>query len=142
MQTMAILNVFEYSFFIIFLVLFYSAIFSPAKSNYPVQSAYTEITGNESISSGLSRSFSEIIRLDFRSAYDYNPYGIRIFLFFLLQLFLRINFLSIVKSRAPDLSLIILDIALSVGIFLIAFWPFLINAVKVIPKCLWSYPSP
>ncbi len=118
---------------IILLALLYSAVFSSEKSNHPVRSFYTEITGNEPISSGLSRSFSEIVRLNFKKSREYNPYGIRIFLFFLVQLFFRINFLIIVKNRNPDVTLIVFDIALSVGVFLIAFWPFLVNAVKVIP---------
>lgn len=123
---------------IILLVLLYSGIFSSDKANYPVKSAYTVMTGNESISSGLSSSFSEIMRLNFKRAHDYNPYGIRIFLFFLVQLFFRINFFIIAKKSSQIPALIIMDIALSLGVFLITFWPFLVNAVKVIPDLFSS----
>ena len=116
----------------IVMILLYSAIFSPEKSDYPVPSAYTGITDNESVSTGLSHSFSEIIRLNFRKAHEYNPYGFRIFLFFLVQLFFKINFLKVARSKVYDASLITLDIVLSVSIFLIAFWPFLIATFEAI----------
>ena len=119
---------------IILMVLLYSGIFSPEKSDYPLHSAYTEITGHESISTGLSHSFSEIVRLNFWKAHEYNPYGIRIFLFFVVQLFFRINFFIVARNRTPDSSLITMDIVLSAGVFLIAFWPFLVSAAKAIPR--------
>jgi hypothetical protein len=70
--------------FIVFLAFFfgYSLIFSALADNHPIPSFYTEITGEETISSGLSRSFSDIIRGNFKSANEYNIYGIRV-LFFL-----------------------------------------------------------
>lgn len=120
---------------IIVMILLYSGIFSTEKSGYPVPSVYTELTGHESVSTGLSHSFSEIIRLNFRKAHEYNPYGIRIFLFFIVQLFLRINFLMIARRRVYDVSLITLDIVLSAGTFLIAFWPFLVATAEAIPEC-------
>ena len=121
---------------LISLVVLYAVIFTPEKSDYPVSSAYTEITGQESISTGLSHSFSEIVRLNFSQAHEYNPYGIRIFLFFVVQLFFRINFLMIARNRTVDSSLITLDIVLSACTFLIAFWPFIVNTVKVISERL------
>ncbi|MBN2214888.1 MAG: DUF2752 domain-containing protein [Bacteroidales bacterium] len=111
-------------------IMLYSVIFTPDRSYHPLPSVYKEITGNEPVSTGLSRSFSAIVRLDLRKAIEYNPFGVRIFLFFIVQLLFRINFFMIARRRTADVPLIILDIALSVGVFIIAFWPFLVNAVK------------
>lgn len=41
-------------------------------------------------SRGLTRAFSQILRFNFSSAISYNPYSIKIFLFFLIQLIARL----------------------------------------------------
>ncbi len=113
-------------------IFLYSLLFSAEKSNYPVHSNYTSITGKPIISNGLSRSFSEIVRLKFDMAKEYNPYGIQIFSFFLSQLLLRIisTGMVIVTSRLNKIVLIA-DIILSSGLFIILFWPFIGELVKV-----------
>lgn len=111
---------------IIFLVFIYSAIFSPDKNNYPVVCIHEKITGEPCFSCGLSHSFSLIVRGKFAEAYSWNPYGIRVFLFFASQLIMRIVFPMLwVKHAETRKQLIILDSAGSVIIFLIAFWPFM-----------------
>ena len=111
---------------ILMTVFIYSGIFSAGSDNYPVPSFYTKLTGKTSVSSGLSRSFSEIIRGKFQSAKVYNPYGIGIFSFFLLQLFLRIFILGFYPKLLKYESVVILtDSILSVLLFLLLFWPFL-----------------
>jgi len=110
---------------VILLIFLYSIVFSADKSNYPVPSAYTKITGKESISNGLSRSFSEMIRFDIKKAREYNIYGPRIFLFFLLQLLLRIFFTAVVLNfsltRKP---VILIDICLTFILYSFSFFPF------------------
>lgn len=41
-------------------------------------------------SRGLTRAFSQILRFNFQEAADFNPYGLKIFFFFLIQLLSRI----------------------------------------------------
>lgn len=110
----------------IILIFIYSAIFSPEKSNYPIHSADKLLSGNHSMSTGLSRGFSSIMRLRFNEALSYNPFSIRIFMFFLIQLFLRIFFL--LYNRNPmhsDIRYIIIpDIAISTVLFIVFFEPF------------------
>jgi hypothetical protein len=75
---------------VIILVIAYSALFSPDKARHPVPSTYTLITGEPSSSTGLSRGFSSIVRFRFSEAQEFNPHSISIFMFFLIQLCMRI----------------------------------------------------
>jgi len=111
---------------VIFLIFLYSAIFSPEKGKYPVKSSYEMITGKTSLSSGMSRAFSSIVRLNFEDAYGYNPYSIRIFIFFLLQFFMRIFILfTIRKNLFGELKyLVIPDAVISAVLFILFFEPF------------------
>lgn len=107
---------------IILLVFIYSGIFSAQKDNYPLPSFYEEITGQTSPSTGLSKSFSEIIRGNFESASEYNKSGILIFLFFLVQLILRICVsLLLIRRIIPKKWLAITDIILSTSLFIYCF---------------------
>ena len=111
---------------VIILVLGYSGLFSPLKDNYPVVCVHEMITGQPCVSCGLSHSFSLIIRGRISEAYEWNSYGLRIFLFFGLQLIMRTAF-SLFSIRYPGTrrQLIIYDIAGSSALFLISFWPFI-----------------
>ena len=71
------------------MIFIYSGIFSAEKENHPIKSACKTITGEPCKSTGLSRSFSEIVRFKFESAKSYNKFSIKIFLFFLIQLFFQ-----------------------------------------------------
>jgi hypothetical protein len=116
---------------VVVLVILYSGIFSPDRNDYPVVCIHEKITGEPCFSCGLSHSFSLIIRGRINEAYEWNIFGMRVFLFFILQLALRIGF-SIYYIKFPDSGkqLIILDSISSGIIFLITFWPFLENIVK------------
>ena len=107
---------------IIILVIGYSCFFSAEKNNYIIKSTYeNKITKPPSY--GLSRSFSAIVRLDFEKANKQNKNGMEIFLFFLIQLFLRITFLIIyLKKRAVHNKLIIIDALTSIFLFVVAFY--------------------
>ena len=111
---------------IIVIILAYSGIFSPEKNNYPVVCIHERLTGEPCFSCGLSHSFSLIVRGRISEAYEWNPYGMRVFLFFISQLLFRAVFLF-VSVRHPEnrQHLIIYDSVASGVIFLISFWPFL-----------------
>jgi len=116
---------------VILLILLYSGIFSPEKDNYPVICVHEKLTGEPCISCGLSHSFSLIVRGRIGEAYQWNAFGMRVFLFFISQLFMRVTFL-LVSLRYPDIrkQLIIYDCVVSGIIFLISFWPFMTSIVK------------
>ncbi|MCU0455732.1 MAG: DUF2752 domain-containing protein [Bacteroidales bacterium] len=112
---------------VIILVMVYSLIFSPDRGEYPVVCIHEKITGEECVSCGLSHSFSLILRGRIDEAYRWNSYGMRIFIFFAAQLFMRIAF-SRIYLRNPSIrrNLILFDTIGSSVIFLIAFMPFLV----------------
>lgn len=111
---------------VIVMVLFYSGIFSPEKNNYPVVCIHEKLTGEPCISCGLSHSFSLIIRGRITEAYEWNPYGMRVFLFFVSQLIFRIDFLRLSVMHPENRKhLVIYDSIASGVIFLITFWPFI-----------------
>jgi len=111
---------------VILLIIAYSGIFSPDKDNYPVVCIHQKLTGQPCFSCGLSHSFSLIVRGRVSEAYQWNIYGMRVFLFFASQLILRIVF-SIFYLKYPDTrkQLILVDGIGSGIIFLFAFWPFI-----------------
>ena len=115
-------------FFAVTLVLIfvYSAVFSPEKNNYPVVCLHEKITGQPCLSCGLSHSFSLILRGKIDEANQWNPYGFRVFLFFIAQLIFRINFLRL-SIKHPDIRklLIIYDSFASLLVFSISFLPFI-----------------
>jgi hypothetical protein len=110
---------------VIMMVFAYSGIFSPDKNNYPVICMHEKLTGLPCFSCGLSHSFSLIIRGRLAEAYQWNIYGMRVFLFFVSQLFMRVLFsVYYVKNKEYNRQLINYDIAGSVIIFLVTFYPF------------------
>ena len=116
---------------IILLILVYAGIFSPDKDKYPVPCIHEEITGETCASCGLSHSLSLILRGRIAEAYECNSNGMRVFIFFVAQLFMRI-FFPIYYINYPDnrKQLIILDITGSSIMFLIVFIPFFIYIFK------------
>jgi hypothetical protein len=113
--------------FIVLSIIVYSFLFTPEKNNYPVHAFTGFINDRPSISTGLSRSFSEIVRLRLDLAKQYNLYGLRIFLFLLIQMVLRIFFILItVGGSITNIKTIVrIDILVSVILFLYCFWPFI-----------------
>jgi hypothetical protein len=111
---------------VILLVLAYSGIFSPDKDNYPVTCIHEKITGLPCFSCGLSHSFSLIVRGRLEEAYQWNVYGMRVFLFFLSQLLMRATFsVCYLRNTGSRKWLIYYDIAGSILIFSISFYPFI-----------------
>jgi hypothetical protein len=119
----------------IILVIIYSGIFSPDKNDYPVVCLHEKITGQPCFSCGLSHSFSLIVRGRISEAYQWNLYGMRVFLFFASQLVLRIVLSFYYLKNTPyQKQLIIIDSVGSGILFLITFWPFLVNIVDEFVK--------
>jgi hypothetical protein len=116
---------------VILLIMIYSGIFSPEKNNYPVVCIHEKLTGEPCVSCGLSHSFSLILRGRINDAYKWNIYGMRVFLFFISQLFMRIVY-SRIYIKLPGLrkQLILFDIIGSIIIFLLVFMPFIIFIFK------------
>ena len=111
---------------VVILIFIYSGIFSPENNGYPVVCVHEKLTGEECVSCGLSHSFSLIIRGKISEAYDWNVYGLRVFIFFAAQLVMRIIF-SIFYLKYPETNnqLITYDIAVSAMLFLVCFLPFI-----------------
>jgi hypothetical protein len=116
---------------VILLIIAYSGFFSPDRDNYPVTCLHEKLTGEPCFSCGLSHSFSLIVRGRINEAYQWNIYGMGVFLFFISQLLLRVVF-SIYFLRFPDTrkQLITVDCIGSGLIFLISFWPFMESICK------------
>jgi hypothetical protein len=117
---------------IIVSVIFYSVVYSANGLKHPVPSGAALIHDQIALSTGLSRSFSEIARLNFKQAKLYNPYGIRLFVFFIIQLFLRLAALVIIYYVPGKLqrSWYIYDAAVSILLFIVFFWPFIQLAAR------------
>ena len=116
---------------VIILMIAYFFIFSPEKNNYPVTCLHEKLTGEPCFSCGLSHSLSLISRGRINEAYEWNIYGMRIFLFFVSQLILRIAFsIFFIRYENTRKQLIITDCIGSCLIFLISFWPFIVNIIS------------
>jgi len=110
---------------VIMLIFAYSGIFSPYKDNYPIICIHEKITGLPCFSCGLSHSFSLIVRGHISEAYEWNVYGLRVFLFFAAQLLMRITFsVYYFSDKNQQRELVIYDIAASAIIFIVVFYPF------------------
>lgn len=111
---------------IILLIIVYSGIFSAEKDNHIIKSACVEITGKPCKSIGLSRSFSEIVRLRFESAKQYNQYGLKVFSFFFFQFFMRLGFTKLlINTTLKRKPVLYTDIIASILLFLVTFADFL-----------------
>jgi hypothetical protein len=117
---------------IVLCIFIYSGLFSPQESKYPIPSFYTKLTGESSPSTGLSRSFSALIRGNIQEAENYNSAGLPIFLFFSIQLIFRALSYLLIKDHFSWLKYYILaDIALSLIAFYLAFKPLILFTSKL-----------
>jgi len=111
---------------VVILVFAYSGFFSPIKDNYPVVCIHEKLTGEPCVSCGLSHSFSLILRGRISEAYEWNAYGLRVFIFFAGQLLMRIVFsLFYIKNPGSGKYLIVYDSVVSAMFFLVTFLPFI-----------------
>ncbi len=93
--------------------------------NINIPSNIKIITGQQTASSGLTRGFTEITKLNFKKAQEYNPSSIKIFGFFLLQFIIRIGAIFLSKRSIKRKKLITVDIILFTILFITAFYEML-----------------
>lgn len=111
---------------IILPVFVYPAVFSPGEGQHPIPCVYTSLTGETCSSCGLSRGFSHIVRGQFSDAAEANKHSLRLFIFFKLQLIMRVTFSSLyIKNILYKKKIIGADIGISAVLFLAAFLPLL-----------------
>ncbi|AOC93408.1 hypothetical protein BB050_00252 [Flavobacterium anhuiense] len=72
-------------------------------------------------SRGLTRAFSQILRFHFQEAIAYNPFSIKIFCFFFLQLIARF-LINMIISFSLFRKILIFDVSISVISFLFSFY--------------------
>ena len=111
---------------IIICIITYSGFFSAEKDNYPVQCLHETLSGQPCPSCGLSRSFSYIIRGKLEEASLSNVYGIRVFLFLVAQLIMRLSNLVYLRKEGGSIKqLARYDISLSIVLFIAGFSQFI-----------------
>jgi hypothetical protein len=111
---------------VIMLIMGYSAFYSPDRNDYPVVCIHEKLTGEPCPSCGLSHAFSLIVRGRFEEAMEWNTYSIRIFLFFAIQLLMRIAFgiRSLMTDRRIK-QLTVADAVVSGVMVIVTFYPFM-----------------
>jgi len=116
-------------------MIFYSMLFHG--NNHPIPALLTKVTGLIPPSKGLSASFSEIVRGNFVVATALNPYGLRVFSFFIIQLFTRVLVSLAIEGNWIKISRIIkIDAVYSASIFAICFAPLISYTVSLFVKLL------
>ena len=105
---------------IMLMIFIYSGIFTPSKGGHPIPSQYTHIEGEATASTGMSRAFSSIVRLDFKQARAYNTHSLEVFSFFFIQFWMRVAFFFLYACYKRK-SVVVADILISVSLF---FWCF------------------
>jgi hypothetical protein len=106
---------------IILLILLYSGIFPPEEGTHPIPSQYSRLSEGSTASTGMSRAFSAIVRLQFRQAKEFNANSLEVFTFFFAQLGLRLLFFMLNSRGVRQKLLIITDAGVSVLLFLYCF---------------------
>lgn len=77
-------------------------------------------------SRGLTRAFSQILQFEFKEALLLNPYSLKIFLFFLVQLILRFYINSIINFN--NLKLVLrLDVGFSIVFYIFCFYNLIVR---------------
>lgn len=111
-------------------ILIYSLLFHG--NNHPIPALLTRLTGLVPPSKGLSASFSEIVRGNFISATLLNPYGLRVFYFFIIQLFTRALVSIALRYEWMKISrLALIDIVFSIFLFVYCFAPLIVYTFKL-----------
>lgn len=99
----------------------YSYFLMAPDNPYSIACEYKNLVGHNCPSCGFSRAFAAFVRLDFDEGMSYNPQAFKVFLFFVIQFFLRILFL-VLRFRNQ----IMIDATFSLIYFLYAFGSLLI----------------
>ena len=116
---------------VILLIMGYSGFYSPEENKYPVVCIHEKLTGEQCPSCGLSHAFSLIIRGRTDEALLLNSASLRVFLFFAVQLFMRLGLgvRCLVSGRWLK-QIARTDALVSSAMALYAFYPFL--------RALWT----
>ena len=111
---------------VILTIMGYSFFYSPDEEKYPVPCVHQAITGEPCPSCGLSHAFSLIVRGRIDEALQWNSQSIRVFLFFVVQFFMRIGLgaWTIVTARGLK-QITVADATVSSVMTLVAFYPFM-----------------
>lgn len=99
------------------IVFLYSGIFSAQKNNHPIPSACVV---KPCTSTGLSRGFSEMLRLNISSAKQYNKHVVSVFLFFVIQFLLRLAIVFYINKKNAK-TIMFIDIPVVVVLYLYCF---------------------
>ena len=104
----------------------YSLFFSPDEERYPVPCIHEKVTGEPCPSCGLSHAFSLIVRGRVDEALEWNSQSVRVFLFFTVQLVMRLALGARALITDRHLRLVTLsDAAISTVMTLAVFYPYL-----------------
>lgn len=129
---------------VILFIMGYSAFYSPDTGQYPVPCIHEKLTGEPCPSCGLSHAFSLIVRGRISEALEWNGASLRVFVFFALQLLMRVGLgaWTLLAGRRSGLvagpeqmpgpehitglrQVTVTDAAVSSAMALFAFYPFL-----------------
>ncbi len=111
---------------VILLIMGYSFFYSPDENEYPVPCVHEKLTGETCPSCGLSHAFSLIVRGRVDEALAWNSQSLRVFIFFALQLVMRLGLaLTAIKAKGNLRRVAVTDAAVSCVLALTAFYPFL-----------------
>jgi hypothetical protein len=111
---------------VIMIIMGYSFFYSPDENRYPVPCIHEKITGEPCPSCGLSHAFSLIVRGRIDEALEWNSQALRVFLFFAVQLVMRIGLGLVAMSGSEKLrKLTVADAAVSSVMAIATFYPFL-----------------
>lgn len=111
---------------VILLIMGYSLFYSPEENRYPVPCVHEKLTGEPCPSCGLSHAFSLIVRGRTDEALQWNSYSLRVFLFFFMQLVMRLGLAITAANVKGNMRVIaVTDAAVSVVMVAAAFCPFL-----------------
>ncbi|MCE3227121.1 MAG: hypothetical protein K0S32_1672 [Bacteroidetes bacterium] len=103
----------------------YSYFFYP--NSHPIPCMIKEYTGKDCATCGFSRSFSNFVHFQFAEGKSYNTLAFPVFLFFVLQFFLRLAIVIHYRTTKKELGPLIIksDVIISISGFLLAFLPIL-----------------
>jgi len=116
-------------------IIFYSLLFRG--DNHPIPALLTKVTGLIPPSKGLSASFSELVRGNIEAASMLNPYSLRVFSFFLIQLFTRALVSLVIEENWINKSrMVLIDVFYSTALFAICFAPLINYTIRLFAKLL------
>lgn len=111
---------------VILFIMGYSFFYSPYEDKYPVVCIHEKLTGEKCPSCGMSHAFSLIVRGKVDEALLWNSYSLRVFMFFSVQLVIRILLGAWCLFKDHKIRLISrIDAGVSAVMTLAAFYPFL-----------------